>query len=311
VRIVVFGAGAIGSLLGARLFLAGEEVILVGRPAHVEAIRSEGLWVEGLSERPVPVPATPELAPGTSADALVLAVKAFDLEEAARTLTDALAAPAPILAIQNGLGIEEELSAVLAEAGWPGPRRHIVRAVNSIPVTFVGPGRVRLGGSGEVLLGPGGSEDAFATVLARAGVSVRRVPAIEREVYRKLLVNAAINPVTADHVVENGRLATEPWRGQALALLHEARSVAAAEGFEFSADEAERELFRVVHATAANRSSMLQDLDAGRPTEIDAISGELLELGRRHHLVLPQTERVVRRIRARAAEGRRGTAHGA
>ena len=89
------------------------------------------------------------------------------------------------------------------------------------------------------------------------------VPSIEREEWRKAIVNAAVNPVTADHGVPNGALAADPLRGQALALLEEARRTAEADGFPFTREECASSL-PVVPGSAENRSSMLQDLDAGR-----------------------------------------------
>jgi 2-dehydropantoate 2-reductase len=304
-RVIVFGAGAVGSVLAARLALAGEEVLLIGRAPHVAAIRTGGLSVEGLTEAPIPLPALAELAEATPADRVILTVKTFDLEEAGRELARRLARPMPVLAVQNGLGVEARLAGALSSAGWPEAERLVVRGVNTIGATFLGPGRVRLAGDGELVLRreerPDGLPTGFGGLLAHAGVRVRYVDAIDREVWRKVLVNAAINPVTAEFRVENGRLAEDPWRGLSLALLSEARAVAQSEGFAFSQEEAEAELFRVVRTTARNRSSMLQDLDRGRPTELDAISGALLEIGHRHGLDLPNTERAVRRIRARVA----------
>ena len=110
--------------------------------------------------------------------------------------------------------------------------------------------------------------------------------------------------MTALHDVLNGRLRESPWREEALELLEEARRVAAAEGVAIDRGEAEAALWRVVDATSSNRSSMLQDLDRGRPTEIEAISGALLTRAARHGLELPATRRAYERIRARASAGR-------
>ncbi|HEV2429483.1 MAG TPA: 2-dehydropantoate 2-reductase [Thermoplasmata archaeon] len=301
-RVLVFGAGAIGSVLGAMLARSGTEVLLVGRPAHVAAIEREGLLAEGVSATRVKVAASTEIPLGATFDRILLTVKTFDLEEAAGRLTSRLRHPAPLLALENGLGLRARLSPLLRSGGWFYVDRWLVRGILTLPATLVGPGEVRLAGDGELLLGPEGAFggiNGFDVLLSRAGLKVRRVESVAREEWRKALVNAAINPVTADHGVENGRLADDPWRGQALSLLEEARSVAASEGFEFTPRETEEELFRVVRWTAKNRSSMLQDLDHGRPTEIEAISGAILRLGRDHGLRLPQTERIVGRIRAR------------
>ena len=298
-RIVIFGAGAVGSLFGARLAREGTDVLLVGRSAPMAAIRDHGLTVEGVQPGTFHLNAVDRLPPGANADGVLLTVKAYDLPEAAQRVASGLPGPFPILALQNGLGIESALAHALADAGWIRPTDWIVRGLNSVPATWVAPGRVRQAGEGEVVLadvGEGQHAGMFVTLLSEAGIPARQSSEVAREVWRKALVNAAINPVTADHGVPNGQLLQEPWRGQALALLREALTAARAEGFEFTEEEAEQELWRVVKATANNRSSMLQDLEAGRRTEVEAISGAILEHGRHHNLPMPATERITGRI---------------
>jgi 2-dehydropantoate 2-reductase len=312
VDVLVFGAGAIGSLFGARLAQAGHRVTLVARPGHVAAIRARGLEIDGTRPAHVPVVAIERLEPGVSADRAILAVKTFDLADGARALARGLPTPVATLLPQNGLDIESVAAAALDEAGWTDPARWMVRTVHSVPATWLGPGRVRQAGEGEILLPrptdpPHGATEAWASLLGDMGYPVRRVESIDREVWRKVILNAAINPVTADHGIPNGRLRQDPWRGQALGLLAEAAEVAAAEQVPFDPAELERDLWRVVGATATNRSSMLQDLDRGRPTEIDAISGRLLVRGRAHGLALPLTARAVERLRARVRERSPGT----
>lgn len=307
--VVLFGAGAVGSLFGARFAAAGVPVLLIGRAAHVEAIREHGLRIEGTDAGTFHPPAATELPQRLSADAALLTVKTFDLAAAA-TVVGRRLAPLPLLLPQNGLGIEAVAGTALRSAGWADPTPWVVRAVHSVPATFVRPGVIRAAGTGEVVLPEprgGGSEPVarFAELFRRAGIPVRLAPSIEREVWRKALVNAAVNPVTAAHRVLNGELLGGPRRAEAVRLLAEALSVAAALGFAVAPDEAEAELDRVVRATAQNRSSMLQDLDRGRPTEIEAISGEILRLGTAHGLDLPATRAIVERIRAEAARGHR------
>ncbi|HZY70387.1 MAG TPA: 2-dehydropantoate 2-reductase [Thermoplasmata archaeon] len=304
-RVLVFGAGAIGSLFGARLAGAGHDVLLVARPAHAAAVRDRGLRVEGRVEGTYRVAAVERLPHETSTDGVLLTVKSYDVEAAAATIGAQVAPPAPLLMLQNGIGIEGAALAALGLAGWPDAPRWVVRGINTVPAQFVRPGVVRQTGEGEVLLGSaeaGAATSAvarFGRLLAGAGIPTKTAGDLPREVWRKLLVNAAINPVTADHGIVNGRLAKDPWRGQALALLHEALEVARAEGFEFTDAEVERDLWRVVQKTAENRSSMLQDVDAGRRTEVDAISGAILRLGAASGLRLPATRRVVARFRRR------------
>ncbi|HUI38929.1 MAG TPA: 2-dehydropantoate 2-reductase [Thermoplasmata archaeon] len=306
-KVLIFGAGAVGSVLGACLSRAGRDVTLVGRPPHMDAIRRSGLEVENLAGGPFRLPALDEVPESSEWDRIVLTTKANDIEEAGRALAHRTLHPVPVLAIQNGLGIRPRVRRALSSNGWAYANKWVTRGIGSVPATYLGPGRVRFAGEGEITLGDSGERgglNGFDALLEGTGIRVRVVPSIDREEWKKALVNAAMNPVTADLRIENGRLSEDPYRGHALALLHEARSVAASEGFEFTEEEAERELWRICRATAPNHSSMWQDLELGRPTEIEAISGAILEIGARHGLPLPHTERAVRRIREKAATRR-------
>jgi 2-dehydropantoate 2-reductase len=309
VRVLVFGAGATGSLLGAFLFRSGVEVHLVARRAHSESIRSGGLVVDGLEGSPFRIPSTEAPPDGAQFDRILFTVKAGDIEEGARAIGQSLAGPAPLVALQNGLGIRARCVRAFRASGWAYPEKWVTRGIQLLGATYLSPGHIRRAGEGEeILLGDSGSEgglNGFDRLFSMAGIGVRVVGSIDREEWRKAIVNAAVNPITADHGVENGRLSEDPLRGQALRLLEEARRVAEAEGVGFSEEEIERDFFRVVRGSARNRSSMLQDLDAGRPTEIDAISGEILRIAERRGLDLPNTRREVERIRARALAGRR------
>jgi 2-dehydropantoate 2-reductase len=304
VRIIILGAGAIGSLLGGRLQAAGHEVLFVARGPQLERLRSNGLTISGSFQAQFTVEAVDRIPPARSPDLVLVTVKTFDLGGAARELADRLAGPTSVLLLENGLAIEAGVIDVLRSAGWPDAADLVTRGINSIPATLLSPGTVRQAGEGEILLGEGPTERTgrIRDALTSGGIPVRIVPDLATEIWRKALINAAINPVTADHRVANGQLAREPWRGQALALLHEARAVAEAEGHPFSAAQAEADLFRVVRSTAENRSSMLQDVERGHPTEIEAISGAILLLGQRHGIALPATERAVQRIRVASRE---------
>ena len=302
-KILVVGAGAVGSLFAARLTSAGYSVELVGRPDAVAAIRSHGLRVEGSGAGTFRPAAIPDVREASLPDAVLLAVKTFSLPIAASALAARFPRLRPTLLPQNGLGIEETVRAALPRGTDADPAPWLVRAVNSVPATLVGPGVVRQAGSGELVLRDpalprpdSAAGEVFREAFSRAGVRVRLVDDLEREVWRKALVNAAINPVTALHRVLNGRLLDPPFREEARTLLREAQRAARTAGFEFSDAEADGDLDRVVRATAENRSSMLQDRERGRPTEIDAISGELVRTAAAHGLDLPATRAVIARL---------------
>jgi 2-dehydropantoate 2-reductase len=313
VRITVVGAGSVGCLFGARLAASGQSVRLIGRPESVRTLARNGIRVEGVDPGVWSVEATTSVDPGPEPDLVLLTVKTFDLVAAARALASAFRTPVPTLLPQNGLHIDVPVAAAVRAGGWTDPARVLVRAVNTVPAMLVAPGVVRQPGVGEVLLpdpsvaGAAPAAGRFASVLATAGVPVRTVADLDLELWRKALVNAAINPVTAIHRVRNGRLLEPPYRAEAWTLLREAQRAAELAGFAFTNDEADRSLERVLRATAENRSSMLQDVERGRPTEIDEISGEILRTAAEHGVDLPATRKVLGRL-AGAPAGPSGAA---
>lgn len=300
-RLVIFGAGGVGSLFGAHLARAGHDVLLVGRKPHVQAIERDGLKVEGLTTMTVRPRVAEYLRPGERATMVILTVKSYDTKSSARTIAQAMSAR-PVLALQNGLGNLEALEAGLAEGGWTTPRLNIALGVLSWGVTTLGPGRIKHAGTGTLILGDlsgGRAAKRFASLFEGVGIPTQYTDDILRAVWKKVIINAAINPVTADHRVPNSELLSDPLRGQAISLMREALEVASAEGYRFAEHEVEDELFRILQATADNKSSMLQDVLRNHKTEIDSLSGALLERGARHGLKLPHTERIVKRLRAK------------
>ncbi|MGI0054704.1 MAG: ketopantoate reductase family protein [Thermoplasmata archaeon] len=304
-RVLIYGCGAVGGVFAAALAQAGHEVALVGRPAHVAAIRSSGLRLEGMTRGTWRVPITERLDRPLEVDLLLLTVKSFDLRASTEAIGRVLDRPTPILLPQNGLGIEEHVRAALASV--TSIRPPLVRAVTTIPAQLVRPGLVRHNGTGELRLAEptrapaiAPAIRAFHDLLVGAGLSVRYVEDLELALWSKAVLNGAINPVTAAFGVTNGALQDAPYRDPAEALLGEGLLAANASGHALSASELEAELWRTVRATAENRSSMLQDVERGRPTEIAAISGELLAAGRAHGIRMPRTEEFIDKVEARA-----------
>ncbi len=142
--------------------------------------------------------------------------------------------------------------------------------------------------------------DALIASLRRAGLDSTFVSDVEPYVWSKLVVNAAVNPVTALAGVRNGvLLADAALHRRAELLAREAAAVARASGVDLPFDDPVSLLDDVVRATAANRSSMLQDLDAGRSTEIDAINGALTRRARALGIAIPENVRIVDEVVAR------------
>lgn len=299
-KVAIIGPGALGCLLAALFFQAGEEVLLVDyRPERAQALRRGGLKFRDLEGReqvlPVTVAAGPDLAP---ADLAVMTVKAHQTATAARHLTRLLAQGGLALTLQNGLGNLEKMAQAV------GPER-LLAGVSFVGATRPRDGEVIFAGAGPTYIGaaPGSraTPEKVAQVAAlfhRAGLACEVRADIEAMLWEKLLVNVGINPLTAILRVLNGALPRLPEAWEVgVAAAQEAMAVARASGIALSADP-EALLSEVCNATAKNRSSMLQDVLAGRETEIEALNGEVAARGAALSLPTPVNLLLTRLVKA-------------
>jgi len=289
-EIVVFGAGSLGSLLGG-LLAREHAVTLVGRDPHVETITGSGLRISNGIDVAVEPAATTD-ATNLSAELAVVTVKAYDTERAAKTLATGSFDAA--LSLQNGLGNEATLANALDCEVLAGTATYGARLIESGHVECTGVGEIVLGApSGGASTQAERAAGAFRDADVEAGAS----EAMPRRLWEKVAVNAGINPVTALARVPNGALAEPPARRIARRAASEAARVARAEGVELTDDAALAALERVVETTAENRSSMLQDVDTGRRTEIDAVSGAVVERATENGIEAPTNELLAALVR--------------
>ena len=273
--LAIVGAGALGLHFAARLAKVGP-VAVIARSAERAADLRKGVTVGG--ERFVPEAFGPDDAPG--ADWLIVLVKTGDTRDAA--LTARAMAPRGVVSLQNGLVDEvlrEACAGLLAGQGI------------TTEGAFRDGSAVQPSGAGDTLLPPG--FEPVAELLVAAGLRARVEPEIAAARLAKLLVNVAINPLAAIFRVRNGELLAPPHRVLLDALVAEAWPVLKAEGLLLDEAAARARVEAVATATGANRASMLQDVLAGRKTEIDAITGVLLALAARHGLPAPTHQAVL------------------
>ena len=299
-RFVIVGPGALGSLFGAALVKRGHAVSLLGRETpHLEALRDQGLRLEsrdGTTEH-LTVTATHDPTVVSDADALILLVKSLDTVSALNAIRPYVSTAHIVLTLQNGLGSVERIRSVLG----PGPR--ILVGVTSQAATRLGPGRVKHTGEGPTLVGYLDEPDAevaasLAGIFADAGLAAATVPDIDRSVWQKLALNAAINGLTALGGFPNGSIATTPSLLDAAEIIaEEVASTAREIGIELGGMR--RVILETARATKDNRSSMLQDLDAGRPTEVAAIHEAVLTVAEDAGIATPATRVVAALIRAK------------
>jgi 2-dehydropantoate 2-reductase len=289
-RIHVLGTGALACFFGARLARAAEVTLIGTWTEGVGAIASGGIVLEtpGAAEA-VAVKAVRLGTPLDGGDLLLVLVKAWQTGRVAREVPALTAWDGHVLTLQNGLGNVEKL----------GPRALL--GVTEQGATLVAPGRVRPCGDGPThIAGP----ESVAAVFRSAGLDARAVdPARGASLaWGKLAVNAGINALSAVLNVPNGELVA---RTEARTLMEQAANevaaVARAKGIELPFADAAAEARRVAAATAANLSSMLQDVLRGAPTEIDAINGAVVREGARLGVPTPANETLLRLLAARAA----------
>jgi len=276
----VIGPGALGLLLGGLLQAAGRPVVFVARsPESAARLRAAGLTlIEGESRQELPLDA--RAAPPPRAAAVLLCVKVVDTEAACAVAREV---EGPVVVLQNGLGRGAAVAAALGQ-----PERVVVGLTRAGATRGAGPGEVVYAGRGPTAIAPleqAGRSRALevAELLEGAGLAVERLDDAGRAEWEKLVVNAAINALTAIARCTNGVLLEVPeLRSLAQQAAEEAARCAAAEGVDGDwSTEATRARWEVVAAaTAKNRSSALQDLEAGRVTEVSAINGALAERAR-------------------------------
>lgn len=312
-RVLVAGAGALGSVFGGFLRLAGHDVTLLGRAAHLAAIRTNGLRIDGLwgehraTDFGLAVQATDARGPF---DVVLLAVKSYDTEAMAAAVAPLLAADGVIISLQNGLGNAEAIAAHVGAA-------RVLAARVLVGAELLGPGHVRVTVYADpVLVGAweGGHPRSAvqarwcAERLAAAGIPAAYCDDIRAALWGKVLYNAALNPLGALLGVHYGVLGEHAHTRAIMdAVIDEAFAVACAAGvpLAWASAAAYRAVFygRLVPSTFYHRSSMLQDLERHRPTEIDAINGQVWQRGAVHGIVTPVNELLTRLVHAREVIG--------
>jgi 2-dehydropantoate 2-reductase len=231
-------------------------------------------------------------------DVVLVAVKAYDSVAALRPLRDVVRPDVPIVSLQNGI---EQVAGVDAALGSDRP---MILAPTTEGAFRDAAGEIRRIGSGTTILGwAGGRKGAFdlasfVALLLKSGFEAREASPIEPHVWAKLVANVAINPITALARQPNGYVVEHPAaRGLAVALAREAAAVASAEGIALPFEDAGEYALAVARETAANRSSMLQDVERMRRTEIDALNGAIVRLGRAHGIATPENARMLDEVR--------------
>ena len=286
--IFVLGAGAIGSLYGAKL-AGANDVTIVGRPNHVRAINENGLRIEGLEPQTIRVRAATHIERISSHALILLTTKVASTADALEPLASLVRDDTTIVALQNGLNSDEIARAVVQGRGV------VLRGITQFGAIFERPGVIRYMVKGYTLLQEHERSKSIAAVLNTAGLDCRISGDITKDVWRKLIFNCVVNPVTTIVGCKVGGIVDPHLNRVKQLIVDECLTVARAEGVQLS-DQFMSEI-NAAYAGSQNIVSMRQDLLRGRVTEIDYINGAIVALGARHGLECPVNDTLVRLIK--------------
>lgn len=289
-KIAVLGAGAMGSLFGGLLAESGAQIHLLDVwKEHVDALNQKGLRIdcEGV-ERTIAVTANADPQQSEKADLVIVFVKSTHTRLAAAIAARIAGEDGLVLTLQNGMGNADILAGAV-------PPQRVLAGTTSHGATLLGPGRIRHAGMGPTTIGLwSGGEAAAAQSVAKlfnaAGIETTVVNDVRSLIWGKLLINVGINAITALTGIKNGQINDmEITRDLSRQAVEEAMEVARAQGIRIRNDAVEH-VFQVAEATSGNRSSMGQDVDNHRQTEISAINGAVVAEARKVGIKAPVNE---------------------
>ncbi|PNX53262.1 MAG: ketopantoate reductase [Thermoplasmata archaeon M9B2D] len=277
-NIVIFGAGAIGTLMGT-LLAEKNRVVFVGRAPHMTCIQKKGVIIRGKTRLKRKIPA---LESATDipfmADLIILTVKSYDTETACTQILPYIHDHTMVLSIQNGLDNIEKMRHHIK-------KKHILAGVTTHGAIFSKPGEIIHTGKGKTILGElDGSQSErlknLAEVFNKTGIKTQISDDIIKEIWIKTIINSSINPLTGFFGCKNGYLLENPILERITEFVCvESTLIASSQAILVSPLEMIEKTKQVIRDTAMNHSSMLQSIQQGKKTEIDAINGILIRIG--------------------------------
>ena len=280
-KTVIIGPGAMGCLYAFLLTRAGYETWLLDNSEdRAGRIRAQGLKIEGGSgdyQLPFPrISASPDVI--GKAALLILFVKAYNTATALESARELVTANTIILTLQNGIGNMESIRDAY-------PQNPIVAGTTAQGATLLGSGHIRHAGMGETIIGGIDANSTFHAKLIKdlfmsAYIPTEMTDDVNGVLWGKLLINCAINPLTAIMRVPNGQLPKNPDLCEVMRrVVEEGAAIARSAGITLPYSDPAAKVLEVCAATAGNRSSMLQDIEAGKKTEINYLNGALVRYG--------------------------------
>lgn len=282
-RILILGAGAIGSVCGA--FLSRScDVTLIGNEAHVDAVNSKGLSISGDTYGTFHLKADTEIREIPEKTLIILTTKAYDSAKAMEKISRLLRKDTVVLVLQNGFGNEEIVRRIV------GSKVKVFRGITTMAAEFFKPGEIRFW-NGETIIEQDPVAREIAGTLNAAMLKTSLSNDIDTEIWSKVVINCVINALTAVFRVRTREIVADSLAHVRHELVRECVAVGKAEGIRVPKDLEEEIDIEISNYT--NFSSMCQDVMKGSRTEIDFLNGKIVELGRKNHVPTPVNETLV------------------
>ncbi len=280
-QVIVFGAGAIGSTIGA-LLSEKFPVLLVARKEHVDAANRKCLKLSGKIRGKFSVKAVSKLKKIPENSLVLLTMKTYHLENALKQLKPLVKKSATIACLQNGLGSREIVG--------KGLNHMIVEGFTYVSAELVKPGHVNVSGSGKTFFDSSKGGKAVAKALSECGMDAVATEKFREEQWKKLCHNCVSNPLSAILGMESKKICRPEIEPLMKGLFEECRKVAEKQGIIV-----EENLFRDIYSklcVSGHRPSMLQDIGLGNKTEIDFLNGKIVALGKQLGIATPYNKTI-------------------
>jgi 2-dehydropantoate 2-reductase len=309
-KILIWGAGGIGCYYGAKLQLAGHQLSYVARGEHLSALQTHGLCVQHDQlqfNRPVTALSQQQLQQQhhcNDFDLIIITLKSLVTEQALHTMKGWLEqGNCPVLSLQNGVDNEAAIASVV------GTQRTLGGLAVRIGGHIQSPGVVEVQGVAQVILGAWPNTRTATMNLAivsqwlehfaSAGIDVQLSDDIQRELWRKLLINNGVNPLSAITGLDTRTLTADPAFGRAIyTIMEETAAAARCDGVMLNKADVDA-MFDLISTFDAIKTSMLVDMEKGRPIEIDAICGAVLRRSQQLNITAPMTELIAALLKNR------------
>jgi 2-dehydropantoate 2-reductase len=283
-NIIVLGSGAIGSLYGAKLSKLND-VTLVARQKHINKINNDGLKIVGIEENVYKLKATAKIENIENNTLILLTTKVHDNKKAIDTIKDLIKKDTIILCMQNGLYSENIVKDIV------GDRCLVLRGITNVGATFLEPGKVQFSNLSSTKIENSDISEELAENFDKCGLKCSVSENIKQDIWKKLILNCVLNPVSAILRVENGKIADERLNTLKKSIVDECLKVAEKDDVRFDIDFVK--IINDAIKDSRNLSSMHQDVLKGKKTEIDYLNGAVVELGKKYGIKCPVNEALV------------------